>query len=71
MMERPVCEASQPDQAAVEAILRAAQLLKIAAFEASRSGDCILAESCVTIVLEVEDLASLALTGLGPRPGAA
>ncbi len=46
-----------------QAILRAAELLKIAAFEAGRHGDRTLAMSCATIVLEVEDLAILAELG--------
>ena len=58
---------------ALEAIARAAELLKIAAFEGGRVGDRTLAESCATIVLEVEDLARLAARGAeggGPRyPG--
>lgn len=53
-------DVSRPPQ---QAILRAAELLKIAAFEAGRCGDRTLAASCATIVLEVEDLAILAQRG--------
>lgn len=62
-METQMCTASRSNQPTLEAILRAAELLKIAAFEAGRNGDRALAGSCATIVLEVEDLASLAARG--------
>ena len=68
-----MCRISRSTEPALEAITRAAELLKIAAFEGGRAGDRALAESCATIVLEVEDLAQLAArgaTGVEPRyPG--
>lgn len=68
-----MCGNSRSPQPALEAIARAAELLKIAAFEGGRAGDRTLAESCATIVLEVEDLAQLAArgaAGVGPQhPG--
>ncbi|MEE8336658.1 MAG: hypothetical protein V3R95_01220 [Dehalococcoidia bacterium] len=58
-----MCTTSRSTQPTLEAIARAAELLKIAAFEGGRAGDRALAESCATIVLEVEDLARLAAQG--------